>query len=393
MLLSEKLHNRLQLWIQKSHVNTFQNENNNFVSNKMLFRDFFKRYLKSLDGSSRSRTYSSTLSTASYILDGLGDYRMDEINKTVLREFINGFTKATYIKSSKKGPEYYSQSTIDKVYHLLHAAIIEASSDDGDHFLRTDFMANMKIPRSNRFKSPESTSLSDGEIKMLTDVIRENAMILVWVLLMLYTGVRPSEALALKFSDINYENKTVQIVRTLSYVDDIDPETRKRRGPRRAYITTLKNQRENHRANYQVRILRVGDKILQVLKEWENHVKGNETLMAMKQEKGTAEYLFCGSKGQLWLYDDYKQLYARLLKKHGLSISDYYPYRFRHNCCTRLFRLGVNIKTVQMIMGDNTPDMVMRVYANLDRFDVLQGSQHYADSLDMALGVMSDPET
>ena len=388
MRLSEKLHNRFQLWIQKGHTDTCWNENSDSVSNNMLFRDFFNRYLKSLDGSSRSRTYSSTLSTASYIIDGLGNYRMDEINKTVLREFMNGFTKVTYIKTSRKGPEYYSQSTIDKVYHLLHAAIIEASSEDGDHLLRTDFMANMKIPRSNRFKSPEPTSLSDKEIKTLTDIISENSMILVWVLLMLYTGVRPSEALALKFSDIDYENKTVRIVRTLSYVDDIDPETRKRRSPRRAYITTLKNQRENHRANYQVRVLRVGDKILQVLKQWENQVKGNAALMAMKQEKGTAEYLFCGPKGQLWLYDDYKQVYARLLKKHGLSISDYFPYRFRHNCCTRLFRLGVNIKAVQMIMGDNTPDMVMRVYANLDRSDVLQGSQHYSDSLDMALGVI-----
>ena len=46
-----------------------------------------------------------------------------------------------------------------------------------------------------------------------------------------------------------------------------------------------------------------------------------------------------------------------------------------------------------MIMGDNTPDMVMRVYANLACSDVLQGSQHYADSLDMALGAMPDSET
>lgn len=391
MRLPKNFRDWFQLKIQKNDVTTHQDKECNTQS--VLFRDFLLRYIKSLDGSARSRTYSSTLSTASYILDGLGDYRMDEIDKTVLRGFMNGFAKTTYTKNPQKGPEYYSQSTIDKVFHLLHAAIIEASDEDGEHLLRTDFMASIKIPRSNRFASPEPVSLSDEEIKLLTNVISENEMILVWVLLMLYTGVRPSEALALKFSDINYENRTVQIVRTLSYIDDIDPETRKRRGPRRAYITTLKNQRDNYRANYQVRVLRVGDKILEVLKHWENRVNCNEVLMKMKKERGTEEFLFCGPKGQLWLYDDYKQVYARLLKKHGLSISEYYPYRFRHNCCTRLFRLGVNIKTVQMIMGDNTPDMVMHVYANLDRSDVLKGSQDYADSVDMTLSVISGHKT
>ena len=38
-----------------------------------------------------------------------------------------------------------------------------------------------------------------------------------------------------------------------------------------------------------------------------------------------------------------------------------------------------------MIMGDNTPDMVMRVYANLDSTDVLIGSKQCAVSLDKVL--------
>jgi hypothetical protein len=32
--------------------------------------------------------------------------------------------------------------------------------------------------------------------------------------------------------------------------------------------------------------------------------------------------------------------------------------------------------------------MVMKVYANLDKTDALKGSQYYADSLDMALGIV-----
>lgn len=75
----------------------------------------------------------------------------------------------------------------------------------------------------------------------------------------------------------------------------------------------------------------------------------------------------------------------RLLKKRGLNVSVYTPYRFRHNCCTRLLPLKMDLKTVQRTMGDNTSDMILRVYANLDESDVLNGSQAYAEALDETL--------
>lgn len=366
--------------------------NNNTINLKgnrssMLFKDYFMQYLKSLDGATRSRTYSSTLATASHIISGLGNYKMSEINKSVLMKFINSFTQKTYIKGKNSEPQYYSQSMINKVYNLLHAAIKEAASEDGEQLLRTDFMANIKKPQSNRMSS-EPKPLTDEEINMLSHIASEIKIINVWIHILIYTGVRPSEALALMWSDIDYENRTIKIQRTLSYNDFIDPDTLEKIKPREPVITNLKNEKQGSRVNYQRRTLKVGDKILSILKDWEETVKSDKHLMRLKRKNGTENYIFSGSFGQFWLYEDYKQVYERLLKKHGLSVSVYNPYRFRHNCCTRLFRLNVNIKTIQMIMGDNTPDMVMRVYANLEKDDVLKGSAHYADSLDTALGVV-----
>ena len=76
--------------------------------------------------------------------------------------------------------------------------------------------------------------------------------------------------------------------------------------------------------------------------------------------------------------------------KNGLSASEYTPYRFRYNCYTRLLRLNVNLKAVQLIMGDNTSEMVMKVYANLDKSDILKGSTSFSESIDETLGIMSD---
>lgn len=377
-------------WFQVPYKNYKKSKDRtNTLQEDILFKDFFVKYLRSLDGSNRSRTFASMVNTSVHIIEGLGDYKMSQINKTVLKEFINGFAKKTYVKGNSE-PQYYSQSQIDKVYNLLRAAIKEASDPDGDKLLRADFMANIKKPRSNRCKAPDIQALTDDEINMLSNVVSEMKMISVWMHLMLYTGVRPSEALALKFSDINYEEKTVDIMRTLSQEEFLDVTTLSRVKPRQPIITTLKNEREGQRVNLQRRTLKVGNKILNILKEWESTIKNNSSLMELKKKNGTEDYLFCGPRGQLWLYDDYKQVYERLLKKHGISASEYNPYRFRHNCCTRLFRLNVNIKAVQLIMGDNTSDMVMRVYANLDKSDVLKGSKAFADSLDLALGIIDE---
>ena len=75
------------------------------------------------------------------------------------------------------------------------------------------------------------------------------------------------------------------------------------------------------------------------------------------------------------IYEDYTQRYKRLLQKSGLSGSEMNPYRFRHTVCTDLFRRKVDIKTVQMIMGDNTADMILKVYANIQKEDMLLVSE------------------
>ena len=56
-------------------------------------------------------------------------------------------------------------------------------------------------------------------------------------------------------------------------------------------------------------------------------------------------------------------------------------YRFRHTVCTDLLRRGIDLKTVQMIMGDNTPDVILSVYANIGKQDVLMASSELSQRM------------
>lgn len=348
----------------------------------MLFADYFKDFLETLNDG--SRTFGSKMDIAPHIIRGLGSYRMYEINKAVIRKFLNDFSSKTYGKKL----QYYSQSTINKIFDLLHSVIIEASDEEGDRILRTDFMAKLEKPRSKKHSSEKEHVFTDAEIKAVMKALKSAPMVLCWIHLLADTGIRPSEALALKFSDINYTNSTISIFRTISRVADYDVKNQIRTSRYRVIIKDLKNETNRHKKNYQRRTLKVSASTLDVLCKWQEDVKGNSNLMELKVANNTEEYLFCGTKGKFWQYDDYKQLYERTLDKNELNGRKMNPYRYRHTVCTDLLRQGVDIKTVQLILGDNTPDMVLRVYANMNKEDVLKGSQVRADRMDILLGVI-----
>lgn len=386
MKISNVLHKWFQIGMKKYSNSALSNPQSYIVTGSgILFRDYFIGFLSGLDGENRSRSYTITVTMAAHIIDGLGNYKMSELNKDVLRKFINGFAKQKYLKNARTNEyAYYSQSTINKVYNLLHMAIKEAASEDGEKLLRIDYMENIKKPRTRQAQKPPLKAFSHNELQQLLKAIRESRVITTWICIMLYTGIRPSEALALMWKDINYQEGTIEISKALSQEDYFDISSHHKIKPSVPVITDLKNERDSNKSNWQRRTLRVGKGLLNILSEWEQFVKGDAALMKKKRECGTEEYLFCGSKGQLWLYEYYSEIYKRLLEKHGLKYSDYNPYRFRHNYCTCLFRANVNIKAAQLIMGDNTPTMVMKVYANLDKSDVLKGSGDLSESIDEA---------
>lgn len=331
-------------------------------------------------GSTRSRTYANNIGNAKHIMQALGHYKMYELNKDILKEFIYGFTMKKY--KSGKNEYYYSQSMINKVYNILSGAIQEAVKEG---IISENFMVEIKKPRSNKPIKEEYKSFSEKEIEKISFIVSNDKMINLWIHILMYTGVRPSEALALKFSDINYQEGTLRILRTLSKEEFIDTLTHKKTAPSKPIITDLKNERNNGAINYQRRTLKIGDYLLNLLYKWESYVKKNEKYMTNKKLHGTDEFIFSSPNGDFWLYDDYNQKYQRLLKKSNVDFRKYNPYRFRHNYCTNLLRQGVDFKTVQMIMGDNTTEMVLRVYANMDKSDILKASGKYSKNIDNIL--------
>lgn len=359
-------------------------ENVKHLKAEMFFGQYFKEYLATLDGSVHSRTYNSKIKLSKYIINGLGNYRMEELDIDKIRKFINGLTKEKYEKGGKI--HELSQSTINKIYDLLHGAIKDASSV-GKKILVTDFMKEIKRPESQKYTEDREYALTNEEFRKISEILKkENKMMYLWVQIMMYTGARPSEVLAIKFSDIDYNKKIIKIVRTLSHEEHYDIETRKKIKTDNPVFKDLKNVRKNNKRNYQKRELELSERMINIIKEWEDKIKNNSELVENRCANDMDEYLFSGTTGQKWLYRDYRRVYERILKRNGLSVTEYNPYRYRHSFCIECFRKNIDPKTVQVLMGDNDLAMILRVYANLNKEDILKGSRNMSKVMDDILG-------
>ncbi|MBU3101908.1 MULTISPECIES: tyrosine-type recombinase/integrase [Clostridium] len=350
---------------------------------EMCFKDYITEYLESIDGRDSSRTFDTKVNASRHITEALGNYKMCEIDCFKLSKFINSLTQKNYGKGGKSKP--FSQSSINKIYDILSVIIRYASSLGGGEIITKGLMEEVKKPRSKAYKDKKNLAFKREEYTKISEIIKENNMMHVWVNILMYLGLRPSEGLALKFSDVDYESGMLNIERTLSHEIKHDVASQKRKGVSIAIITDLKNVRDRGESEFQIRKLKIGKNLLSILKNWEEEVKGNTKLMQMKCKNGTEEFLFCGSKGQMWKYSDYSQVYERLLKKHGLNVSEYNLYKFRHSFCTECFRKNINLKTVQMLMGDNDGKMVTRIYANMNKEDLHKGGETLSEHIDSIL--------
>lgn len=349
----------------------------------VLVSTCFTEFLNGLEGSIENRTFGSYISTGKHIIEGLGHLKMYELNRKEIQAFLNNQVKAKYISGGRES--YFGQTHLNIVYDLLKRFVIEYSDEEsGTPLLAKNYMIGIKKPRTKKLKKEEIRPFTPDEINMILKAVEHDKMIACWVFIMAEIGCRPSEALALKWSDIDFENKMISITKALGKEADYDPISLKRITPFRGVIKDLKNDDgKKHREDKHSRKLKISDRTLNKIQEWHNEVIGNAKLLNARKSQGTEMYMFTGPKGNLWTYESYTQRYERCLMKFDLNPSEMFPYRFRHTVCTYLMKEEKkDLKTVQLMMGDNTPDVITQIYTNINKEEILDASTALSDRME-----------
>ena len=143
-----------------------------------------------------------------YIKDGFGKRKIVEVKYSDVKKYYYGLI-------IEKG---YKASIVDKVHTILRPAFQMAVRDG---YIRNnptdDVMAEIK--RSKYWNKTHRNALTIKEQQVLTEIFRSDQFFAGWlplITVLLGTGLRIGEALALQWNSIDFENKIIHVDHTLS---------------------------------------------------------------------------------------------------------------------------------------------------------------------------------
>lgn len=281
----------------------------------------------------KSSTYDRMESTyIHHIKDTIGKRQMGNIDSKDIQKLIN-----EKINPSDEKTRPLSRSSIKKIIELL-SPCFEYALDRGD--INDNPMRLVKIPHQDNFvvKTKEMFSLTDEDMKALKNIAdkkRKNGepyyRYAYVFMIMLNTGVRVGEVLALTFDDIDFNKKTIKVNKSvMSNIKNRGNDSEKKRLQITASTKTANG----------TRIIPLNDSALYYL----NLIsKYNET------HNINTTFVVSANNGNSVSARNLQRTFDLVLKQAGINHCGLHI--LRHSFGSTLIRKGVDISVVSRLMG------------------------------------------
>lgn len=155
------------------------------------------------------------------------------------------------------------------------------------------------------------------------------------ILISLYSGLRIGEICALKWSDLDFENKLIQVTHTLQRVYV---------GRRESKIIYTTPKTKNS-----VRKIPMAKILLEKLKDVSTNYSKNAFILTGKEEK----YLEPTA---------YRYSYSKAIRESKIMYRKYHC--LRHTFATRCVRIGMDVKSLSEILGHSSVSVTLGIYVH-----------------------------
>ena len=331
-------------------ANVVQNTNYTEKTFEQYSRDILNRGI----GKAKARTIEGYRSSLVPVLKYIGNMRMTDIEDRHLIKMYSELSLA------------YSQSSLKKAFVTVKMLFEEAFAKDevpSNPFIR------LECPDSQKPSKAERLPYSDEEIKRILSAAKSyhNPILYTIFAVLECTGMRPGELRGLEWVDFDSKAKTIKIRQAVVTRYESIEDMKKRPRSYEAMGMT--------KSIYGIRTLPLSDMAASALLEWRKYLDTMPS--AMKNSK----YIFPSKEGNFKSESSIKCLVQRFVKSAGLKDIGVMLYRFRHTMCTRLILDGQPISVIQLIMGDNTQDVIMKVYTHVTQQQALAATSGYYNKL------------
>lgn len=172
-----------------------------------------------------------------------------------------------------------------------------------------------------------------------------------WFYVMAFTGMRVGEVCALKWTDINFEEKTIRITKTMDMPNH----------NMREYALTPPKTKKS------IRVIEVDDELLQLLKK--HKVRQSKTRLKFRKEIADyhdANFIFCRDNGYPYASQFVYDRTIRLCKKAGVSKIEG-PHILRHTYITMLTEAEVDLDTIMNRVGHEDSRTTKSIYTHITK--------------------------
>ena len=333
---------------------------------KKQFKELAQAYLEMYLPTIKPGTVKSVKNLFNtYIVPELGELRVDKITPTVVQETFNKW--ALTASSSNEG----KKSAVGKRKDIKGiVGYVRGTLDYGITlgWLAENPASKVEAPTISKNKHKEIPWFTKEQVHLILDRLEGFApherfknsqrhlygaeLFKVYIRLLLFSGLRAREALALEWSDIDFASGALSVTKTVNSLDVVQDSTKTETSARTIGLDTS---------------------TIDILKRWKQN---QETFLSEP-----VGYLFATyDKSKLSLYKIMNETSQRYLKELGLPT--FGLHAFRHTHVSLMMAAQIPYKDIQLRLGHKDVTTTMDFYGHLEEHaesDALKRLNSYLD--------------
>ncbi|WP_194189629.1 site-specific integrase [Clostridium chrysemydis] len=316
-------------------LNDYENSGSLLVENNLTFSDYldywFDQHIKINCKYKTQQYYKGTIEN--HLKPELGSYKIKSLTPVRLQEFLNSKYLAGFSKSSLSHFSSLISSSLKMAVYPYK-------------FIKDNPMQYVKIPKINNINtnSKNTKTITLDEFKKITNRFPFGSTFHVPLQIAFLTGLRAGEVCALRWTNIDFNNKTLTVDSTL-----ID------KGQGIFELGTPKT-------NSSYRSISIGGTLLDILKKHREFQEKNKEKYSIYYFD--SDFICTKENGHLVTTGSFKYLSRVINNELNIDFSFHY---LRHTHATLLLEGGANIKDIQHRLGHSKLSTTMDTYSHVTK--------------------------
>lgn len=315
----------------------------NIVESNITFNEYTDKWLEEHSIELKRSSLHMTKSRLNIIKKYLGNLKLKDITLYIYQQFLNDYAT----KVSRK-------TVIEK--DILAKMIFKQAVKY--NIILSDPTIGSKIPKTpEKIIDVNSLYLTKEELHTMTDFVcnyksPNSGYFYYFLMLLIYTGFRVGEAIALTWDNINFQEKYIYINSTMYFINQTHYE-----------------RQNTPKTKSSVRKVFINNSLIKLLKEWKTKQLEIRMKRATMNKRDSEDYVFTrySAKVKKEVPVSYYIIYMKFntINKAGIINKKIHPHLIRHTHASLMAEAGIALETIQDRLGHADDKTTKTIYLHI----------------------------